>query len=375
LEGKEVSADAIATTPSNLAPEGTDFCLSPEEVLKGEQAVTRYIGSLKQADVRRQAEEALETLATVISGGVCDAQGFPWHQMRAYRGALALSIVKEPGAPAHVETLRCRRDEKRKYQVVPEAYPGKQIQKMKNTLKGVIAACGQLGYISEDEMLAAVPPPSAASKSAQAARPRSKDRTLSDGEARALLAACSMDSSKSGCRDALMICLGYMGGLRTLDLVSLTVDDLHFDPKRGQATLKVKQPQGKRPRTIPLENQELIALEDWLEARGRVRGPLFCPVLRGQKVDVKRMTAADLRDLCDKRAAEAGLQPFAPNDLAKSSTSNGGAARRRRARSKSGDASDPALAELSPLYGHVDVEPVGVEPERIRFPYNEKVGF
>jgi integrase len=371
-----VSADAITTTTSNLTPEGADFCLSPEEVFKGEQAVTTYIGSLKQPDGRRQAEEALETLATVISGGICDAQGFPWHQLRAYHGALALSIVKETGAPAHVETLRCRRDETRKFQVVPEAYPGKQIQKMKNTLKGVIAACGELGYISEDEMLAAVPPPSAASKSAQAAKAkaRSKERSLSEGEARALLAACSMDSSVTGSRDALMICLGYMGGLRTVDLVSLTLDDLHFDPKRGEATLKVKQPQGKRPRKIPLENQELIALEDWLEVRGRVKGPLFCPVLRGQKIDVKKLTAADLRDLLDRRAAEAGVQPFAPNDLAKSSTSNGEMAR-RRARSKSGGALDPAIPEVSPLYGHVEVEPVVAEPERIRFPYDRKLGF
>lgn len=375
-----MSADASTTNWLSHSPDTADFCLSPEEVRKGEQAVSSYISSVKPPDGRRIAEEALDTLATVISGGLCDAQSFPWHQVRAYHGALALSIIKEPGAPAHVEALRCRQDENRKYQVVPEAYLGKQVLKMKHTLRGVIETCGELGFISEDEMLAAVPPSRSATSGSKAksgkpqpAKSKTRERTLEDGEVRALLAACSMGSSTSGSRDLLMIGLAYMGALRTVDLVNLTLDDLHYDSKRGKVTLKVRQTGSKRAKHLPLENEQLIALEDWLEVRGRETGPLFCPVTRSHRVEVKRMSAAEVSELCEHRAERSGVRPFVPNDLARSSTQSNGASKRRRGRNGVAVAAESPPSDFSPLFEGGE-EPATDQPELIHFPYRVKVG-
>ena len=355
-----MSADAVTTIglDSTSSSERGDFSLAPEEIAKGERAAAAYIESLKPGETQRSAEEALDTLAAVISGGVCDARSFPWHQVRAYHGALALSIAKEPGAPARVEAQRCRHDETRKYQQVPEAYPSKLVQKMRVSLRRVIAEAADMGFISEEEMLSTVPP----AKSAP--RKTTRERMLTESEVRALIAACTMGGSAPSCRDALIISLAHTGGLKTVDLMNVGLDDLHFEQKSGRVTLKVKRAGAKRTRRVGLENHALIALEDWLEVRGRTVGPLFCPIARGNRVEIKRLSAADMRDLCDLRAEQAGVLAFAPNDLAKSSPINNAAGRKRR------NGSEPQ--PVSPLYGAADEE-TNVE-ERIDFPYAAAAG-
>jgi integrase len=347
-------------------PDKADFLLSPEEVSKGEQAANAYLDSLKPGDARRLAEEALDKLATVISGGACGGVSFPWHQVRAYHSALALSILKERGAPANVEVLRTRYDESRKYQVVPEAFPPRQVQRMRISLKGVIGECYNLGFLSEDDLHRASPP------NGTTPAKQAKGRTISDGEIRALLTACEMDHSVSGARDSLMISLAYQLGLKSAELIALSLDDLSFDSKTGQMTIRVKQPGVKRAKRHPLENQDLIALEDWLEARGRADGPLFCALgRRGQKVEITKMSASDIKELCDHRSEKSGVLPFAPNDIARSSPSAEPASKRR--------AREPQETERastdSPLYGagETEKEPAP-EYEHIRFPYRVRTG-
>jgi hypothetical protein len=365
LGGSKVSADAIRLQPTPTLPEQADFLLSPEEVSKGEQAANAYLESLKPGDGRRTAEDALDKLATVISGGACAGVSFPWHQVRAYHSALALSILKERGAPANVEALRSRYDEGRKFQVVPETFPSRHVQKMRNSLKGVIGECANLGFMSEEELHRAMPP------SRTAAQKQPKDRDLSDGEVRALLSACDMEDSVAASRDALIISLAYQHGLKSSDLIALTLDDLSFDAKSGQMTIRVKQPGAKRAKRHPLENEDLITLEDWLEARGRADGALFCGLgRRGQRVEVKKMSAAEIKELCDSRSEQAGVIAFAPNDLAKSSPSAKSASKRRAHKDPE---PDPAPVQ-SPLYSSDEPVPEPMSSEHIRFPYRVRMG-
>ena len=358
-----MAAEAYGPHNAQAIGEGADFCLSPDELSKGAQAAATYLESMKPGEARRGAESALDTLAAVISGGVCGGARFPWHQVRAYHGALALSIVKERGAPAHIETLRCRHDETRKFQQVPEAYKPKDIQRMKSTLEGVLQECWNLGFISDEQRELALRPPKRRTPTRS-----SHERELTDAEVRALLAACDMDETVLGARDALMIGLAWHGGLKSVDLISLTLDDLSFDAKTGCSTIRHRSAGGKRARRIPLPNEDLIALEDWLEARGRGAGALFCPVARGH-VELRRLSGNDVRSLCDQRAAEAGVLPFAPNDLARSSPFAPENAKRRRTTG----AEEPPV-ELSPLYADVEPDPSADEAERISFPYRVRVG-
>ena len=362
-----MSADVHGMPHNRPASDSADFCLTPEEVEKGEQAATVYIASLRDDEGRRGAEEALGTLATVISGGVCDDLRFPWHQVRAYHCALALSIVKGRGAPTKVELLRCRHDDTRKFQQVPEVYETKHVQRMRVSLRRVIEECCNLGFIDEAELdQARLPARSNAKGNGKTKAPR--ERVLTEAETHALLSACAMGRGSTRCRDALMISLAWEGGLKTVDLINLGLSCLDFDNRQGHMTVKVKASGAKRARRVPLGNDELIALEDWLEVRGRAEGPLFCPVVRGRPF-IGRLSAADVKKLCDERAAQAGVLAFSPNDLAKCGPHGAESLRRKRNEVKEAD-----IPVLSPLYGAATDEVKAPGPERIRFPYRVRVG-
>jgi hypothetical protein len=82
------------------------------------------------------------------------------------------------------------------------------------------------------------------------------------------------------------------------------------------------------------------------------------------------MSAAEMRELCDKRGGQAGVQPFAPNDLARSGLLSSDAARRR----ERGNARVNPMAKISPLYE--DQREAETEEEqiaaRIHFPYRAR---
>ena len=67
----EIQQLEAATPPiPELSPQDdADFLLHPVELAKGRRAAENYLGTFRSDDSRKAAEEALETLATVISGG------------------------------------------------------------------------------------------------------------------------------------------------------------------------------------------------------------------------------------------------------------------------------------------------------------------
>ncbi len=356
-----MSTDAVLLGDDSLAGEAPDFTLEPEPVQMGAQAVESYLASLQPGDGRRSAEDALQTLALLFSDGACEANDFPWQQVKAYHGAAAINILKQDGTPARLEGLRFERDPTRKYRQVPPAYSPPHIQKMRNSLRRVLNESHKLGFLTSEERDLAIALPKADRK-----RP-ARGRVLSASEFRALTSACNVDRRVRGNRDTLILGLGYQGGLFVNEMVALTVHDLKYDTRRGQVTVYVKGAKSARGRTIPLRNGALIALEDWLAARGDADGPLLCPVRKGSaKVEIRRMTAGGIRLVCLTRAEEAGVEPFSPNDLRRSAVLRGAAGRARKARTPS-TANPP-----SALYA-VESEPEEEEGvERVLFPYQTR---
>jgi integrase len=286
-----------------------DFTLDEEEMAKGEQAVTGCLAATKNADTRGAMEVNLTTLAVLISGGTCDSRDFPWHQLRSYHRTAALTILREEGIPAKIETWRCHLDEARKFHQVPTAYTGSQVQKITSSLNKVLLECHRLGYLSDEARDQLVNPPKASEPST------SKKRPLLEGEFRALAAICNMDSSLAGCRDALIFYLGFQGGLRVGEIVGVALKDLHFDKRRGQVTVRVREAKKSRARIVPLQNEALIALEDWMERRGSDDGPLLCPIRRNGMPELKRLSASQVQEICDARALGAGVEPFSAQEM------------------------------------------------------------
>ncbi len=352
--------DAARPREGRLSDERADFILDPREVEMGAEAVASYLASLKEGDGRRSAEDALQTLALLFTDGVCDAREFPWQQVKAYHGAAAINILRETGTPARLETLRFHRDPTRKYRQVPESYAPKHVQKLRNSLRRVLGECHKLGFLTVEERDHAIQLPKAEGK-----RPV-RGRILTASEFRALTSACNLKPQPQGPRDCLILSLGYQGGLRVNEMVALGLEDMKYDNRRGQVTVYVKGTKDTRGRTVPLQNGALIALEDWLEARGDQDGSLLCPVRKGGKVEIRRMTATAIRLCCARRAEEAGVESFSPNDLRRSSV-----ATRMEGRAHKAEAQPDLADEGSPLYLGRD-DSTGAKTSRVHFPYRTR---
>ncbi len=61
-----------------------------------------------------------------------------------------------------------------------------------------------------------------------------------------------------------------------------------------------------------------LALERWLMRRGLSDGPLFNPINKGGRIEVRRLSEQAIYIACHKRSAEAGLPPVSPEDLRRS---------------------------------------------------------
>jgi len=125
---------------------------------------------------------------------------------------------------------------------------------------------------------------------------------------------CDLDRTSAGLRDALLIRLGYQGGLRLSEMVALAIEDLNFRMETNTVSLRVRGSKGVKSRSVQIGNEALITVEDWLGALDSQEGPLLRPIRRG-KVEDKRLKGADVRLLCERRAEQAGVELFSPQDL------------------------------------------------------------
>jgi site-specific recombinase XerD len=162
-------------------------------------------------------------------------------------------------------------------------------------------------------------------------------RSVASDELSALLEACAKDLSPAGTRDAALLGVLYCGGLRRSEVASLNVED--FDPDSG--ALKVIG-QSNKERLVYIMANAAQALNDWLNWRGasafaqelestaaieveqgivagstpgpRVQ-PLFCPVRKNGRIQIRRMTDQAIYLVLQKRAMEAHIARCSPHDL------------------------------------------------------------
>ena len=361
----EFSAPPPATEPPNAPPrlspqDAVDFLLHPSEIERGRTAAENFLSSFRNEASRLFAEDALETLATVISGGRCDTVGFPWQQVRPFHGAAALTILKEKGAPARIEALRCRRDTTRNYRVVPEAFPPGQVQKIRTTLTKVIEQCSQLGFVVEDE-------PTPAVSDSKKSKATARGRLLGDGELCALGAACSAQGNAEGARDAVFFALVNCG-LKIAEITALRIESVRFNNKTGVCNIVAGAASGSaRGRRVELSNNELILLEDWLDHRGDRDGPLLCTVGRGGKIEGKRLTMSLLKDVCELRGKQAEVADFLPNDLSRSADALLDHRKAVRKKATKQAQSSPSPVERLLYVGRADL--TSGDGEAIRFPF------
>jgi integrase len=239
-----------------------------------------YLASLAEGS-RRTMGEALNTIANLVQPG-SDAATFPWAALR-YQ---------------HTQAIRSQLESR---------YSAATANKMLSSLRGVLKEAWQLGQMSAEDYQRAINIKAVkGSKASQA----EKGRHLSQGELTAMLATC-MDGTKAGARDAAIISIGYLCGLRRAELVGLQLDDYNAEA----CTLTVRAGKGNKERVVPVGNGALDALKDWLHVRGPWAGPLFYRIRQNDVLTGDGLTTQAIYTILQARAAAAGVKHFSPHDL------------------------------------------------------------
>jgi len=233
------------------------------------------LGSGSQRTIR----SALERIADLASGGQSTAASLPWHQLRYQHTQAIRASLAEDLKPATVN-------------------------KHLAALRGVLREAWRLGLISAEDYHRAADLPTVKGTTLPSGR------NVGAGEIAALVAACKADPSPAGARDAAMLGVAFTAGVRLAELVDLDLAD--YDAETGE--VHIRHGKGAVERLSYVQNGAQAALEAWLAVRGDEAGALFCPVNRGGRVTIRRMTGRAVYATFGKRAAEAGVATFSPHD-------------------------------------------------------------
>jgi site-specific recombinase XerD len=253
------------------------------EILEGSQLdqnpAAVYLAGLQSARSRRTMRGDLDDVANTLSRG-SDAFSFPWHRLRFQHVVALRSSLAEQLSAATVNKKLC-------------------------AVRGVLKAAWNLGLMAAEDYQKA-----ASVKGLKAEAPPA-GRALSSGEIRALMTACMADPSPAGARDAAMLAILRICGLRRAELVNLDLAD--YDPERGELRVKGK---GNKQRLAHVVNGATDALADWLAIRGDAPGPLFYPIRRGGYLQLgQRLTTQAVYYTVQKRAGEASVKELSPHDF------------------------------------------------------------
>jgi site-specific recombinase XerD len=278
---------------SDLELAGDTTAVTVEAPVGAGDPLAVYLARLTSAESRRAMAASLELLAELlVDGQPADraerarrrrasqplAAAVPWHQLRydhtqALRSWLA-EHCSPPAANRHLAALR-----------------------------GVLREAWRLGLMNGEDLARAIDLASIPGSSLPAGR------YVEDGEVRRLVAACLADDTPGGRRDAAVLAVLFVGGLRRAEAVGLDVDD--YEPATGVLTVVGK---GRRQRRTALPAGGRRAMEAWLSVRGEAPGALFCPVNKAGRVTVRRLTTQAVYVLVDRRARKAAVGHLSPHD-------------------------------------------------------------
>lgn len=185
-----------------------------------------------------------------------------------------------------------------------ETYNARTANKILSALRGTLKAAWRLEQMDAETYRRAVDLPRIQGETLP------RGRALSAGEIAALMRVCVDDPTPGGARDAAMLALLRVGGLRRAELCALGLGD--YDPETGALVIHGKR---NKERRAFVENGAADALRDWLEIRGSAPGALFCPIDKSGRVVIRKMYPEAIFFMLRKRAAAAGIKNLSPHDF------------------------------------------------------------
>ncbi len=252
--------------------------------------VTAYLATLAPKS-QTVVKERLTTVARLI--GV-DPAAMPWHELRAHH----LDYIK--GRLAEKDPLT---DKKR----APAT-----INLTLAALRGVLKHARNHNLMTDEEYRRITEVKGARGSGLPAGR------AVPGGELKALVEACRRDPGPAGARDAAILAVLYIGGVRRTELVDLDAADYTPDPP----TLRTRHGKGDKERLVPLTATAGAALAAWLTHRGDHPGKLFLPVSQIGEIHGDDLSSIAVYNMLQKRAAQAGVPHVSPHDLRRSFVSD-----------------------------------------------------
>lgn len=238
-----------------------------------------YLSQLKQSS-RRPQKQALDLVASLLSGGSADCLTLNWAVVRYQHTAAVRGRLLDSYSPATANRIL-------------------------SALRGVLQQTWLLGQMSAEDYHRA------ARLSPVIGETLPAGRELLQVEISALLRNCEEDIRVIGTRDAAVIAVMIGTGLRREEATKLNFED--YDSENAKLIVRGKR---SKQRTAFLGDGSLAALNDWLEIRGEGSGPLFLAVSKAGNLRYgRRLTPQAIYHLLRSRAKRAGVKSFTPHDL------------------------------------------------------------
>ncbi len=231
----------IITTTLATTTDTTD--LTPcTELAPDNHPAAVYLASLAPGS-RRTMRGALDTVASILTGGRCDAMNLPWHALRFQ----------------HTQAARA---------ALAERYAPNTANKMVAAIRGTLKTAWRLGLMDAESYNRA------ADLNVVRGETLPAGRMLPPAQLAKLFQACAADTTAAGAKDAALLAVMFGAGMRRSEVVALDLAD--YDRITGALT--VRSGKGHKARTAYATNGSRRALEAWITARGLEAGPLFMPV-------------------------------------------------------------------------------------------------
>ena len=306
-----MSLNAVASglSPAASASFSAAALLADHSACPGSFIVSLYLSSLNTPQSRASMAASLRAVALLVARSSGSVElGIPLGEVEGDR--LDWARLDYPAA-VQVRAL------------MGERWAAGTVNRHLAAIRGVVRVCRLTGLM-EARVAEAV---------GEALRPAKREhdgpdpssRLVSDVELHAVFAALAADPHPSARRDAALVAVLAMGGIRRSEAAGLDLAD--WDEASG--ALVVRKGKGGKRRKVWLHSGAAQALDDWLDKRGSGPGPLFVQVYRSGRIPFAH---ADIHDPTFdpeafrvsshalwtrvKHVAEAGgIAEFAPHDL------------------------------------------------------------
>jgi site-specific recombinase XerD len=272
-DSASISTSSIALVAK--APAGPALAKIAPPAAPDQDPVAVYLAGLGSPKSRRTMRAALDTIADEL--GAPSAYDIPWGALR-YPHVAALRVrLAEKRAPATVNKILC-------------------------ALRGVAREAMRLGKLDAGEYTKIADVEGLRGSRLPAGRHVEMPELVS------MFAACAR-TTPIGARDAALLAVLRVAGLRRDELAALALEDLD----REAWTLRVLGKGNKERRAYVV--QARAEIEAWIDVRGEAAGPLFCAVNKAGRPTMAKMGESSIAYVLGRVAARAGVKDVSPHDM------------------------------------------------------------